>query len=108
MDILLQDLRYGMRMLLKNRSFAIVAILSLALGIGANTAIFSVLNAVLLRPFAYEHPEKLVLLWNTYGMAASDRTSVSASEYVDYKAQVPQFQSIAAFSDVNLNLTGTS
>ncbi|MGH9938700.1 MAG: ABC transporter permease, partial [Blastocatellia bacterium] len=106
MQTLWQDLRSGARMLVKNPGFALIAIITLALGIGANTAIFSVVNAVLLRPLPYEHPERLVLVWEHFLRQGLAQIPVSASEFTDYRDQNRVFERIAAFNTVDYNLTG--
>ena len=78
-----QDVRYGFRMLKKNPGFTAIAVITLALGIGANTAIFSSVNAVLLKPLPYERPEQLFLLWERFSRLGLDRVVVSASEFSD-------------------------
>ena len=78
-----QDLRYGIRMLLKNPAFTLIAGFTLALGIGANTAIFSVVNAVLLRPLPYPEPERLVRLWESNPGRGWPEFSVSAPNFAD-------------------------
>jgi predicted permease len=104
MDTLWQDVKYGVRMLIKNRVVTIVAVLALALGIGANTAIFSVVNAVLLRPLPYEDPERLVFLseWSQQvpGM------SISMANFNDWRSMNTVFESIFAFRTQNVILTG--
>jgi putative ABC transport system permease protein len=104
---LLQDLRYGLRMLVKNRAFSVVAIFALALGIGANTAIFSVVNAVLLRPLPYRNSDRMVMLWGNFQKLGIERTRAKAAEYEDYRAQNQSFDRIAAFSLDDLTLTGS-
>src|SRR2546425_8808539 len=89
-----QDLRFGARMLLKQPGFTMIAVLTLALGIGANTAIFSVVNAVLLRPFPYQAPERLVILLER--VSAGGGFSPSYPNFVDYRAQNTAFDSISA------------
>ena len=103
METLLKDLRYGVRGLLKRPGFTVVAIITLALGIGANTAIFSVVNAVVLRPLPYAEPDRLVTLWET--MPGSDRRSVAPGNFVDWRAQNKTFQDMAATFYANFNLT---
>src|SRR5262249_24030767 len=108
MENLLSDLRHGVRLLLANPGFTLIAVLALALGIGANSAIFSVVNAILLRPLPYSHPERIVSIWsvNPTVHIGIDRLPVSAAEFVDYRDQSDVFDHIAAFSSGALNLEG--
>ncbi|HSE20104.1 MAG TPA: ABC transporter permease [Pyrinomonadaceae bacterium] len=102
METFWQDLRYSGRMLLKNRSFTLIAILTLGLGIGANTAIFSIVNAVLLRPFPYQAPEHLVMIGENVA-----RGSVSYPNFADWKDDRKAFESTSAVrANENFNLTG--
>lgn len=101
-----QDLRYGARMLMKSPGFTAVAIITLALGIGANTTLFSVVNAVLLRPLPYEGSEQLVRLWQTTA-GFSDRTRASALNFSDWREQSQSFEAMAAYNDnTAYNLSG--
>ncbi len=100
-----QDLRFGARMLVKNPSFTLVAALTLALGIGANTAIFSVVNAVLLRPLPYDQPGQLVQLWEDPG-SGTRRNMAAPGAFLDWKEHSASFESISVLSSTNLNLTG--
>jgi putative ABC transport system permease protein len=109
MGSVIQDLKYGMRVLRKNPAFTIVAVLVLALGIGANTAIFSVVNAVLLRPLAFRDPARLVHVWHVpppKSFPGMTRFSVSAANYLDWQRQNDVFQEMAIFSGSSMNLTG--
>src|SRR6266567_5053406 len=107
MGALSQDLRYGFRMLAKNPGFTAMAVLTLALGIGANTAMFSVANAVLLEPLPYKDSGRLVTLWWTstaFGSAAPG--SVCDPDYVQWRTQNRVFEDMAAFHGMTSNLTG--
>ena len=107
MNTVLQDFRYGFRTLLKQPGFTVVAVVTLALGIGANTAIFSVVNAVLLRPLPFSDSQRLVMVWNR-GVAAAggDRTPLAVADVLDWRAQNHVFEGVAAFSPANLNYSG--
>src|SRR5207244_1324978 len=105
MEELFHDLRYGIRMLLKSPGFSIVAVLALAIGIGANSAIFSVVNSVLLRPLPYQSPEQLVTLWsvNPSIHIGYDKFPNTAPQFVSYRDQSKVFQSLAAFKSNQFN-----
>jgi putative ABC transport system permease protein len=107
METLLQDFRYSIRTLAKQPGFALVAIFTLALGIGANTAIFSVVNAVMLRPLPYKEPERLVRVWQTSTKNPQDRNHASALNFRDWRDQNQSFDSTAAYLNrTAYNLTG--
>jgi putative ABC transport system permease protein len=104
-----EDLRYSLRVLARSPSFTLVAVLGLALGIGANSAIFTAMNAVLLRPLPYKQAEQLVLLWQLNRHNGDHEIKASAPDYLDLKEQNSVFQDIAAFnanSGLGLNLSG--
>ncbi len=98
MNALLQDVRYALRLLTKSPGFTIVAVLTLALGIGANTAIFSVVNAVLMQPLPYQDAGRLVTIWNDYGSGGQSLPAVSAPDFKDYQLRTTMFAGIAAAS----------
>jgi predicted permease len=101
-----QDLRYGVRVLRKNKGFAAVAVLTLALGIGANTAIFSVVNAAILRPLPYPDPARLAILWGNVKRLQVERRGASYPDYRDWRDQSRSFEAMAAFDGAELALTG--
>ena len=106
MGTLIQDLRYGLRMLAKNPGFTAVAVLTLALGIGANTAIFSVVNAVLLRPLPYPDSDRLVQVWSTNPRTNRWGDWVSYPNFVDWREQNKVFENIATYRTWVVNITG--
>ena len=102
-----QDLRYGLRVLLKNPGFTAVAVIALALGIGANSAIFSVVNTVLLSPLPYKDPDRLVMVWEDDTKHGYPTDTPAAANYVDWRDQNQVFEGMAAIADQSFNLTGT-
>ncbi|MEP6492531.1 MAG: ABC transporter permease [bacterium] len=104
MDILLQDLRFAARGLMRRPAFTIVAALTLALGIGANTAIFSVVNAVLIRPLPYPNGDRAVTIWGVQG--TQGQNGVVYADYVEWRAQNRTFDDMGAYRGQSVNLTG--
>jgi putative ABC transport system permease protein len=108
MSTLIQDVKYGLRMLARNPGFTAVAVLTLALGIGANTAIFSVVNAALLKPLPYNDADRLVMVWEQNPERGWYRNIVSAANFLDWRKQNHVFtQMAAADPQVTFNLSGT-
>src|SRR5262245_3642820 len=107
METAFQDLRYGIRLLVKNPGFTTITVLTLALGIGINTAIFSVIHSVLLRPLPYQDPEGLVQLWEVSPQqkGSNETNSLSLPNFVDWREQNQSFEHIAAYLNRSLNLT---
>ncbi|MGI8957888.1 MAG: ABC transporter permease [Chthoniobacterales bacterium] len=101
-----QDLRYALRMLWKNPGFTVVAVIALALGIGANSAIFSVVNAVLLRPLPFKNPEQLVAVWENASHYGFPKNTPSPANFLDWRRQNTVFQAMSAMAWETYNLTG--
>ncbi len=106
MDTLLQDAKYGIRLLVKSPAFALIAVLTLALAIGANTAIFSVVNAVLLRKLPYAEPNRLVRLYEERTKENVQRNPVAPADYLDWRAQNGVFESMAAYAPGGFSISG--
>jgi putative ABC transport system permease protein len=107
MDALLQDLKYAVRTLTKSPAFTAIAVLTLALGIGANTALFSVVDAVLLKPLRFEDPASIAVVWEKLPKYEVARNTVSPPNFLDWQQQNRVFSGMAAFLDQPLNLTGS-
>ena len=106
MNTILLDLRYSLRTLRKSPSFAVAAILSLAIGIGATAAVFSIANALLLRPLPYEDPDRLVILWNRSPGLGITEDWFSTAQYFDIKNGHHGLEQVAIAIGANYNLTG--
>src|SRR5215510_10687957 len=106
METFIKDIRYGVRGLLKRPGFTAIALITLALGLGANTAIFSVVNAVLLRPLPFRDPEQLAIVWEDAAFAGFPRNTPAPANYVDWKTQNQSFVDMAATAEKSFNITG--
>ena len=102
---MLKDIRFAFRQLLKQPGFTLIAVVTIALAIGANTAVLSLVNALLIRPLPYKAPNQLVLLWERFPPQGLERIPVSAPEYLDYEKQLTSFEKIGAFNYAAYNLT---
>jgi len=106
MNSIMQDLRYGLRTLLKNPGFTLVAVVTLALGVGVNTAIFSVVNGVLLRPLPFNQPERIVTLWENNLKDGIERDDVSPANFLDWRERSRSFEEMAFANPWSLDYTG--
>ena len=102
----MKDIRYSIRVLLRNRAFTVTALLTLALGIGFNTAIFSVVDSVLLRPLPLKDPDRVVSVWEHSLRAGVDRNEMAPANFFDLRNQSQVFEGVGAFGELSLNLTG--
>jgi putative ABC transport system permease protein len=106
LENLIRDLRFASRMLLRNPGFSLVCVLTLSLGIGANTAIFSVVNAVLLRPLPFPQPERLVLIWATDARRSATEDVASYPDFADWRERSRSFERMAAFTTRGMTIVG--
>ena len=107
MEVLWQDLRFGWRMLRRSPGFAIVAVLTLAIGIGANAAIFSVINSVILRPLPFPESQRIVWIWETDENRNVHRGVASQAEFLDWRDRNHSFEELAAWRELFFTLTGS-
>jgi len=106
MNKLLRDIRYALRLLRKSPGFTAVAVLTLALGIGANTAIFTLLDAVLLRPLPFQNPSQLVMLWEALPEIGYPKIEASAPDLMLYEREQKSFESLGSFQNKDLDISG--
>ena len=106
MDSLLQDIRYALRLCLRTPGFTIVAVLALAIGIGANTAIFTIVNAVLIERLPYRDPSRLVVLWESSSRRPGRPNTVGPGNYLRWRVRANAFEEMAGVVDMRINLTG--
>jgi putative ABC transport system permease protein len=106
MDSALQDIRYAIRLCLRTPGFTTVAVLALALGIGANTAIFTIVNAVLLEPLPFREPDRLVAMWETNARRPGRPNTISPANFLRWRERATVFERTAPFYDYRVNLTG--
>src|SRR5688572_28106519 len=105
METLWQDLKYGLRTLLKNRGVTLIAVITLALGIGVNTAVFSIANTIMFRPLPFAEPDRLVRLWESSPQRNFPFFSVSQPNFLDWREQNHSFERIAATTGRTFNFT---
>ncbi|HAF21795.1 MAG TPA: hypothetical protein DCK93_02600, partial [Blastocatellia bacterium] len=101
-----QDIRYGLKVMRKNPGFIAIAVFALALGVGANTAIFSVVNAILLHPINYGNPDQLMMVWEKSAKRGFGQIPTSLPNFVDLRTDNKSLEDLGAFADSNFNLTG--
>src|ERR1041385_6743606 len=106
MESLLSDVRYAVRNLLRRPDFTIIAVITLALGIGANTAIFSAINALLLKPLPFPELDRLVAVWDKLPSRGVQRNEVTVANYLDWQSQTQSFEQLALYRWWSANLTG--
>jgi putative ABC transport system permease protein len=106
MDTFLRDVKYGLRNLLKRPGFTAIAVLTIALGVGANSTIFSIVNALLLKPLPFPDPERVVALWDRVPSRGVDRNEVAAANYFDWRAQNKSFEHLGLYRWWSANLSG--
>jgi len=102
----MQDVKYGLRVLAKSRGFTLIAVLTLALGIGANTAMFSVVNTVLLKPLPFSEPDRLMTIWGTHSRLNETKRALSYPDIADLRSMNTTFENVAAYDQSSVTLTG--